>query len=70
MKQYQQKTKNPRRASPLVEAKSAANSADTALLSDRLRWTEQLVEHQRRELRRIEAVVEQLRSAIDRKLRG
>jgi len=70
MKQYQQKTQNTRRVSPIVESKSAANTADTALLADRLRWTEQLVEQQRRELRRLEGVVDQLRSVLENKLRG
>ena len=71
MKQYQQKTQNTRRVSPRVESKSAAaNTADTALLADRLRWTEQLVEQQRRELRRLEGVVDQLRSVLENKLRG
>jgi hypothetical protein len=68
MKQYQQKTQNARRALPIVESKSAA-VADTALLADRLRWTEQLVEQQRRELRRLEGVVEQLRGVLENKLR-
>jgi hypothetical protein len=69
MKQYQQKPQNTRRHRPIVESKSAA-VADTALLSDRLRWTEQLVEQQRRELRRLEGVVEQLRGVVGNKLRG
>ncbi len=71
MKQYQQKTQAKPRVKPQVESKSgSATVADTALLSDRLRWTEQLVEHQRRELRRIEAVVEQLRAVVENKPRG
>ena len=68
MKQYQQKTQIKKPATPRVEAKSTV-VVDTALLSDRLRWTEQLVEQQRRELRRLEGVVEQLRGVIDNKLR-
>jgi len=71
MKQYQQKTQAKPRVKPQVESKSgSASVADTALLSDRLRWTEQLVEQQRRELRRLEGVVEQLRGVVGNKLRG
>jgi hypothetical protein len=70
MKQYQQKTQNVRKHRPIVESKSgSAGAADTALLADRLRWTEQLVEQQRRELRRLEGVVEQLRGVLENKLR-
>ena len=70
MKQYQQKSQNARRHRPIVESKSSsATVADTALLADRLRWTEQLVEQQRRELRRLEGVVEQLRGVLENKLR-
>jgi hypothetical protein len=66
MKQYQQKTPSTRRPTPQAESKSLSTASDTALLSDRLRWTEQLVEQQRRELRRLEGLVETLAAAVNK----
>jgi len=66
MKQYQQKTPSARRPTPQAESKSLSTASDTALLSDRLRWTEQLVEQQRRELRRLEGLVETLAAAVNK----
>jgi replication fork clamp-binding protein CrfC len=64
MQQYRKTAPRPRPAKSIIEDAQARAATDD--LAQRLQWTQQLVEQQRRELRRLEGLVEALSSAVNK----
>lgn len=67
MQQYKIKGSRPQPKPAITEDRQARSNVEQ--LAERLRWTESLVEEQRRELRRLSAEISSLQEFVANKLR-